>query len=214
MNPPPILDAHGSLTMSLAGVSLIEASAGTGKTYTIANLYLRHILSGRLPSEILVVTFTNAATDELHQRIQSRLYQALRCLDGKIAAADEFLEILLEHQQSLTPQARADNIRALQHALRCMDEAMISTIHGFCHSALQDHALFSQQMFESEIVADDEAYWELALKDWWRRNTYELSSAEWSLFNRAVPGLQAFMGWHRLLRNHHLDPENHLTKQD
>ncbi|TNF90720.1 MAG: hypothetical protein EP300_02315, partial [Gammaproteobacteria bacterium] len=75
-----LLDARRCLELDLAGVSLIEASAGTGKTYTIANLYLRHILDGRQPSEILVVSFTNAATDELQQRIHARLCQALKTL--------------------------------------------------------------------------------------------------------------------------------------
>ena len=62
---PATLDAGLTLKLSLNGVKLIEASAGTGKTYTITNLYLRHLLEGRSPAEILVVTFTNAATEEL-----------------------------------------------------------------------------------------------------------------------------------------------------
>ena len=95
MNQVTVLDARACLDFDLEGVSLIEASAGTGKTYTIANLYLRHILDGRQPSEILVVSFTNAATDELHQRIQARLYQALKTLDTRVCPDDEFLRLLL-----------------------------------------------------------------------------------------------------------------------
>ncbi len=72
------LDTEAILEFPLTGLQLIEAGAGTGKTYTISNLYLRHVLAGRDVGEILVVTFTNAATDELRGRIRARLYQALQ----------------------------------------------------------------------------------------------------------------------------------------
>jgi exodeoxyribonuclease V beta subunit len=75
-----ILDAEAVLELDLEGFKLIEASAGTGKTHTIADLYLRHILSGRQPSQILIVTYTNAATEELRGRIRRRLYEALDLL--------------------------------------------------------------------------------------------------------------------------------------
>lgn len=72
------LDSDAILQFPLEGLQLIEAGAGTGKTYTIANLYLRQLLAGRQVGEILVVTFTNAATDELRGRIRARLTQALQ----------------------------------------------------------------------------------------------------------------------------------------
>src|SRR5690554_4897294 len=85
---PRPLDAAGTLQLSLSGTKLIEASAGTGKTYTIANLYLRYILAGRRVSEILVVTFTNAATEELRGRLRQRLQEMLACLEsGTVADA-------------------------------------------------------------------------------------------------------------------------------
>ncbi len=79
------LDNDAILGFPLTGCQLIEAGAGTGKTYTITNLYLRHVLAGREVGEILVVTFTNAATDELRGRIRARLYQAQQiaeCLEA------------------------------------------------------------------------------------------------------------------------------------
>ncbi len=91
------LDSGALLDFPLTGCQLIEAGAGTGKTYTIANLYLRHVLAGREVGEILVVTFTNAATDELRGRIRARLYQAQRvaeCLESGPAAG--LLRQLLE----------------------------------------------------------------------------------------------------------------------
>ena len=65
-----------------AGVFLIEASAGTGKTYSIANLYLHFVLQGKKVSEILVVTFTEAATKELRERIRANLSSAFQVAAG------------------------------------------------------------------------------------------------------------------------------------
>ena len=205
-----LLDARRCLELDLAGVSLIEASAGTGKTYTIANLYLRHILDGRQPSEILVVSFTNAATDELHQRIHARLCQALKTLQQQQQHDDEFLELLLQQHLVLEPEQRLRRERLIQSALRSMDEAMISTIHGFCHAALQDHALLSNRQFESEIVANDDDYWEAALKDWWRSTTYPLPASSWSLLNQAIPDLRNLLELHRRLRQH---PQDRILPQ-
>ena len=199
------LDAQQLLRLELQGISLIEASAGTGKTYTIANLYLRHILQGRKPAEILVVSFTNAATDELHQRIRTRLYQALEMLESLQAPADEFLGLLLEQHVALDQHEQTMHQQRLQFALRSMDEAAISTIHGFCQNALQDHALLSNRLFESELISDDDAFWNDALKDWWRRSSYPLSSAEWQLFNLAIPNLGKLLGWQKQMRSHPLD---------
>ena len=71
------LDAATLLDIDLSGTKLIEASAGTGKTYTIANLYLRHVIAGREVGKLLVVTFTVAATEELRGRIRARLFETL-----------------------------------------------------------------------------------------------------------------------------------------
>ncbi len=84
----------------LAGPALIEASAGTGKTYTIVNLYLRLLLGhGCSPltvDKILVVTFTKAATAELKERIRKRLHSAyLDFYQGK--SEDEFVQSLIEN---------------------------------------------------------------------------------------------------------------------
>ena len=205
MSRVEFFDARRSLEFDLEGISLIEASAGTGKTYTIANLYLRHVLDGRRPAEILVVSFTNAATDELHQRIHARLYQALATLEQRQKSADEFLELLLQQHLALDAETRLQRERLIQYALRSMDEAMISTIHGFCHAALQDHALLSNRQFESELVSDDSVYWESALKDWWRVTTYPLAGKALTLFNQVLPGLQSLIELQRRLHQHPRD---------
>jgi len=155
------LDSQAILTLELAGIKLIEASAGTGKTHTIADLYLRHILAGRLTSQILIVTYTNAATEELRGRIQNRLSQALALItDALITKAlptdslttdssvkdgarstDSFLQLWLQQWQALDQDQRAVQLARLQFALRSLDEACISTIHSFCQRSLQEHAL-------------------------------------------------------------------------
>ena len=117
------LDARAILELDLDGIKLIEASAGTGKTHTIADLYLRHILDGRQTSQILIVTYTNAATDELRGRIRKRLYAALNLFDQPGADEDELVQVLLQQWQNLDEAARAVQQRRLQLAFRSMDEA-------------------------------------------------------------------------------------------
>ncbi|BCX88958.1 exodeoxyribonuclease V beta subunit [Methylomarinovum tepidoasis] len=172
--------------LPLAGTTLIEASAGTGKTYTLANLYLRHIAAGRQPRDILVVTFTNAATEELRGRIRLRLYQALAWLrDGEEnddAALSRFAAGL--EDRDLT-------IRRLTLALQSMDEAAIYTIHGFCQRALEEFAFLSGQLFAMEI-GEDEALRQQALADWWRRTLYPLEVETAALIERAVGGFERF----------------------
>jgi exodeoxyribonuclease V beta subunit len=81
----------------LDGLSLIEASAGTGKTWNICGLYLRLLLERKLEvQKILVVTFTNAATAELRDRIRSRIVEVLECLRGRASPTDPFAKNLLE----------------------------------------------------------------------------------------------------------------------
>ena len=83
-------------TCPLDGIALIEASAGTGKTWNICGLYLRQLLEKDLPvSRLLVVTFTRAATAELSARIRARILAALRALEGGAAEDEPFTASLL-----------------------------------------------------------------------------------------------------------------------
>lgn len=192
---PLLLDTDVMLKIDLSGIKLIEASAGTGKTYTIANLYLRHILEGKTPSEILVVTFTNAATEELRGRIRFRLHQALQVFTRELETNDEFLSRLQLQFISLDAEIQQQQVRRLQLCLRSMDEAAISTIHSFCQSVLQNYALTSRQLFESELLIDDDVLWQSAIKDWWRQQTYELDKADWLLFQSAVKSFDNYRQW-------------------
>ena len=198
---PSQLDARAILELDLEGVKLIEASAGTGKTHTIADLYLRHILAGRQPSQILIVTYTNAATEELRGRIRKRLYDALDLLRHAGSCEDELLSLLQKQSKDLDKDARKTRIARLQLALRSMDEAAISTIHSFCQRSLKEHALSGNQLFDSDMLTDDDRLWESAIKDWWRKRTYDLDRAAWGLIHDSLPDLDDLIAILLDLRN-------------
>lgn len=200
-----ILDAAQTLRLPLAGVKLIEASAGTGKTYAISNLYLRYVLAGFQVSQILVVTFTNAATQELRGRIQKRLYEAQRCLEQPNSegdlSEDEFLLGLLRGLQETDAASLETALSRLRVAVRSMEEATIFTINGFCQRALTEHAFSSGQAFQLELIRDDDALWQNALKDWWRRAVYPLPAERLALFSSVFPALDRFMEGQSVLRH-------------
>ncbi len=202
MTTPIVLDALQTLTLPLSGIKLIEASAGTGKTYAISNLYLRYVLAGFTVDKILVVTFTNAATEELRGRIRKRLYEAQRCLEGNAKTIeDDFLLQLVQRFQDGAEQDLADAIARLRFAVRSMETAAIFTINGFCQRALSDHAFNSGQAFQLELIRDDDALWRDALKDWWRRSVYELNQEQLALFISVFPSLDKFLKSQAILRN-------------
>lgn len=165
------------MTFPLNGSRLIEASAGTGKTYTIAALYLRLILGhgGKngfnrplTPPEILVVTFTNAATEELRERIRSRLAEAAGFFRG-IGEADAFLEAL---RSDYDPDDRPAMAMRLDQAAQWMDESAIHTIHGWCQRMLRQHAFDSLSLFDLELAPNDQDLLEEAACDFWRAGFY------------------------------------------
>ncbi|WP_430462237.1 exodeoxyribonuclease V subunit beta [Thalassolituus sp. LLYu03] len=175
----------------LAGQSLIEASAGTGKTYTIAGLYNRLILGHGRGGErlgcdqILVVTFTRAATEELRGRIRQRLrdsFEDILRLENNQKAHDSAFYACLS---DLAAQAGCDAavIRQgvkpwLQANLALMDEAAIFTIHGFCQRMLKQFAFDSGVVFSAELVLDADTYLQQACEDIWRREAYPLSAEQ------------------------------------
>jgi exodeoxyribonuclease V beta subunit len=159
------------LDAPLEGSNLIEASAGTGKTHNIVGLFVRLIIEKELTArDILVVTYTIAATEELRDRIRRRLVEtegALRKGEGQ----DSFTDGLIRKIQmsGRTEVAR----RLLRAAIRDFDEAAIYTIHGFCYRMLQEHAFESGALFETELIPDEDAIKREFAQDFWRRNFYE-----------------------------------------
>ncbi|MBN8506912.1 MAG: UvrD-helicase domain-containing protein, partial [Burkholderiales bacterium] len=155
-------------SVPLAGVQLVEASAGTGKTWTLCALVLRLLLERglRLP-EILLVTFTTAATAELRERVRLRLVEAIAHLNGAPEGRDPLVPELLRRLQAAgaAPQQLAER---LNEALLGFDEAAIHTIHGFAQRSLAELAFAAGQRSEWEAVQDESDLRLEVAQAWWR----------------------------------------------
>ena len=162
------------LQLPLRGSRLIEASAGTGKTWTLAALYLRLVLgdgcAALLPEQILVMTFTRAATRELRDRIRRRLADAAAVLRGQRDTDDALLQGLLQRHA----QSRAAAAWRLEAASRAMDAAAIFTIDAWCQRMLREHAMQAGGTFAFDLVADEALLRAQAARDVWRREVYRL----------------------------------------
>ncbi len=160
------------------GISLIEASAGTGKTYTLAMLALRWVVEKNIPIEqLLIVTFTKAATEELKSRIRQRFAEAKTgCLhpdhtqDGELISWLQSLDITQE-----------ETVKRLERALQNIDQASVFTLHGFCQRVLAEHALESGQLFNSELTGDLNQIKQQCMDDFWRQQVYPLTPWQASL---------------------------------
>jgi exodeoxyribonuclease V beta subunit len=154
----------------LEGTNLIEASAGTGKTYAITGLFLRLLLEKNLAvHQILVVTYTEAATEELKDRIRRKIREAVDAF-SRGRSEDSFLQRLMRRHAS--PDKA---LGLLREALRTFDEAAIFTIHGFCRRMLQENAFESGSLFDTELIADPSAMIQECVDDFWRRHLYTVS---------------------------------------
>ncbi|WP_434773314.1 exodeoxyribonuclease V subunit beta [Pseudomonas entomophila] len=170
-----------ALRFPLHGSQLIEASAGTGKTFTLSALYLRLVLghggeqgfTGELlPPQILVVTFTDAATKELRERIRTRLAEAARFFRGDVSDADPLLRQLRDdYPEDTWPRCAS----RLEIAVQWMDEAAISTIHGWCQRMLREHAFDSGSLFTQNLETDHSELLAQVMRDYWRRFCYAMS---------------------------------------
>jgi exodeoxyribonuclease V beta subunit len=149
----------------LKGMNLIEASAGTGKTYTITQLFLRLLLHAQISAnQILMVTYTNAATEELRHRIRRTLTESIAAL------ASESPKNPLEGVVNVTNPKTAKEQLIL--ALRVFDEIPIFTIHGFCQRILRENAFESGKLFDTELVPDQHSLASEIVDDYWRKTLY------------------------------------------
>ncbi|MDI5932810.1 exodeoxyribonuclease V subunit beta [Halomonas kalidii] len=194
------------LTFPLHGSRLIEASAGTGKTFTIALLYVRLVLGARneqdeaafsrplTPPEILVVTFTNAATQELRERIRARLVEAAEVFLQAPEAAPSLSQhwgqtpksaegsdpkldpLLVALRDQYDPAGWPACARRLQLAAEWMDEAAVSTIHSWCYRMLREHAFDSGSLFSLELETDQSELEQEVVRDYWRSFYYPLGA--------------------------------------
>lgn len=167
-----------SINTDLSGQNLVEASAGTGKTHSITNIFIRLLTEKEIPVQnILVVTFTDAATAELKSKIRTRIAEAIEYISDKKNPADyqdrgdtngsdrvrdELFEKLAlsgnQHTQAL-----------LKSALLNFDEAAIYTIHGFCSRMLSGNAFESGNRFDAELISDESSITDQIVEDFWRR---------------------------------------------
>jgi exodeoxyribonuclease V beta subunit len=170
-------------TLPLHGRRVIEASAGTGKTWALTGLVMRFVVEAGVPlPALLVVTFTKAAVAELRERIDARLREAARLFalgEGAQAAAtgDPFFAPWLAHLQAsgLAPSTAAQRVHA---ALAQIDEASIHTIHTFCRRAVAEAPFSAAAPLAAEVEADDSRPRHGALADAWRHHV---------LLDRALP---------------------------
>ena len=187
MSAPLGLDVR---SFPLHGSRLIEASAGTGKTWTIASLYLRLVLGqgatggvegeptgfqrALAPAEILVMTFTRAATRELSERIRARLIEAAACFRGVglEKPADSFLEALKDDYPEGV--AREQAAWRLATAAEAMDDSAVMTIDAWCQRMLNEHAFDTSSPFDETLLAQEDPLREEAIRDYWRQHCYPL----------------------------------------
>ena len=207
---PTASDTLDPLRFPLCGSRLIEASAGTGKTFTIATLYVRLVLGhgaphditdaeprAFTPPEILVVTFTDAATRELRDRIRARLAEAataFRAEPDGIAVRPPGEDPLHDLRAEYPPDHWPACARKLQLAAEWMDEAAVSTIHGWCNRMLREHAFDSDSHFAQTLETDQSELLAEVVRDYWRTFMVPLDAESAAEVCRWWSGPEALQG--------------------
>lgn len=169
-----------TLNVSLPGRHLIEANAGTGKTYTIATLYLRLLVETPLTvDQILVMTYTRAATAELRERIGRWLRDARQLLDERSntvqsIAVEPVVKAIIA---TVHDHQREPLLIKLSESLRDLDVAAIHTIHGFCNHLLETHGFSLGSENDIELIGDEAQLINTVTRQSWRRRAADLSPA-------------------------------------
>ncbi len=180
------LENLNAAEVPLSGKHLIEASAGTGKTYNITRIYLRLILERELSVEqILLMTFTKDATQELRGRIDVFIRDALTNWQ-QLCKGDSYFKAISE---------RVDDDKVqflLKRALLFLDEAAIFTIHGFCQRALTQHAFASGLPFNATLSTTSSEIVLQACQDWYRQLAKQ-SREDFALVAQFWPQPSSFM---------------------
>ncbi len=174
------------LTAPLDGTVLVEANAGTGKTWAITGLYLR-LLAEReefTVERILAVTFTDPATVDLRRRTRKRLDEARIALRAGVSD-DPFLGPWI----AALPVPRETALARVENALRCFDQAAIHTIHAFCRRLLADLAFQCGVAFETATASDETDLMQAVVDDFWREKSVGLDTClvEWLARKRITP---------------------------
>jgi len=192
------------LEVSLEGTRLVEASAGTGKTYSIAVLYLRLVMEEKLPVEsILVVTYTRAATAELKERIRYFLAEAVHAFEDEEGTCREEVvsELVLKYKDAKDAQKR---LALLKEAILWLDESAVFTIHGFCQRVLGDSAFETGEPWETEMILDQEELVKEAVRDFWRTHVTDAAPLILNVFADAKISLDKLIDFAQNNQNRHL----------
>jgi exodeoxyribonuclease V beta subunit len=173
----------------LCGFNLIEAAAGTGKTYTIESLFVRLIIEKNLTvDKILVVTFTKAATEELRDRIRNKLVSVKEVFEnGK--SSDSLVDSLYKKYKDHSLAAELVNKAVID-----FNEASICTIHGFCARILSENSFETGALFDTELVTDQSALIREIAEDFWRINLYDSGPELTSYLVGKINGPEFFSG--------------------
>jgi exodeoxyribonuclease V beta subunit len=170
------------------GVTVLEASAGTGKTFTIAALAARYVAEGTPLEQLLLVTFTRMATGELRERVRERLVSAEQGLDRALAGApptDAVVALLANGSREQVQQRRA----RLARAVADFDAATIATTHGFCQEALGSLGVAGDVEPDATFVEDvsdlvEDVVDDLYVRRWHGRDVPQFGRAEAMLIAR------------------------------
>lgn len=168
------------------GTYLIEASAGTGKTFGIASLFTRLILLKNIKiDKIAVLTFTKAATAELKTRLRSRLVAVRSFLENNQPTEDKFLQDLLAKAQEID---KTELLKRTKIALNDFDQAGIYTIHAFCRSILNENAFDCGVPFALEMQStnDNNELKQTLAEDFWRKYIANNKTAAFICFNEKI----------------------------
>ncbi|MGY1424644.1 UvrD-helicase domain-containing protein [Lysobacter sp. A289] len=198
-----------TLSLDAGGRSLIEASAGTGKTWTISVLYLRLLLEQTLsPRQIVVTTFTDAAAEELRERIRAQLIRAerygrqLQAVGVQSDGAEPAdLQWLYTHwtaaeadAEDKAPEDRiASDINRLRLAQAELDLAPISTLHGLCRKILSDFPFESGSAFGLGEMVSSESMMQTLAEDVWRQQTQTSESGQPALDVTSIDTLKNYL---------------------
>jgi len=180
----------------LDGRVLIEASAGTGKTYQIGLIYLRVLLERPLGVEqVVVATFTDAAAQELRDRLRLRLLEAERWLECRLAdrpaEGDSPLHAYLAERIGDEASARAA-LRRIRLARADFDRAPILTIHALCQRIQREYPLESGASFADDPLVDELALIGECVEDFWRQRVLTAAPDDPALPGALATGLDGF----------------------
>lgn len=169
-------------TVELIGNNTIEASAGTGKTYSLAVLVVRLLLEKPIKIEqILLVTFTEAAAAELKERTAKFIRLALKEVNKKGSSGNKDIEAIVDHSN-----LDAKNKKELfNQALLDLDKATMATIHSFCQQTLTEFAFETEQSFGKELIKDTSEILNQVVEDYIRINS--------SLFSVQIDGIKSIL---------------------